>query len=150
MIQTKVKEEIKKAMLEKNEVKLNTLRGVLASFINELVAKGKKPDEELADDDALAVIKRAVKQRRDSIEQFKKGGREDLAKQEEQELEVLNGWLPQMATSEEIKEVVSKKKEELNITDKSKAGMLVGAVMKEMKGNADGGEVKKIVEELLS
>ncbi len=148
MLHTKVKEEIKKAMLEKNEVKLNTLRGLSAAFTNELVAKGKKPEGELNDEEALAVIKKAVKQRKESIEQFKKGGRDDLASREEQELEVLNNWLPQMASPEEIKQVALKKKEELNITDKSKAGMLVGAVMSQLKNRADGKVVKEIVESL--
>jgi hypothetical protein len=150
MIHNKVKEEVKRAMLERNEVKLNTLRGLSAAFTNELVAKGKKPEGELTDEEAVAVIKRAVKQRKESIEQFRKGKREDLATREEQELQILNSWLPRMASSEEIKTMALKKKAELNVTDKSKAGILVGVIMKEMKGNADGSEVKKIVEELLS
>ncbi|NQV88486.1 MAG: GatB/YqeY domain-containing protein, partial [Parcubacteria group bacterium] len=94
------------------------------------------------------IIRRAVKQRKDSIEQFKKGGREDLVKSEESELIILQTYLPQMMSVDEIKKVVETKKTELGITDKSKVGLLMSAIMKELKGKADGGDVKKIVEEL--
>jgi uncharacterized protein len=148
MIQHKVKEEIKKAMIEKNEIKLNTLRGLLSAFINELVAKGIKPQETISDEDALVVIKRSVKQRKESIEQFQKGGRADLVEREEKELKILESWLPQMASSEEIKKIALAKKTEAGINDRNKAGILVGAVMKELKGQADGKAVKEIVESL--
>ncbi|TSC59300.1 MAG: hypothetical protein G01um1014107_373 [Parcubacteria group bacterium Gr01-1014_107] len=137
-------------MLERNQIKLDTLRGLSAAFTNELVTLGRKPQGEVSDEEALTVIKRSIKQRKESIEIFKKGKRDDLVSQEEKELEVLNQWLPQMASSEEIREMVLKKKAELNVTDKSKSGVLIGAVVKELKGKADGSEVKKIVDEILA
>ena len=73
-------------MKARDTVRTDTLRGLLAAFTNELVSKGIKPTEKISDDDALTVIRRAVKQRRDSIEQFRKGNREDLAQKEEMEL----------------------------------------------------------------
>src|SRR3989338_968340 len=76
-------------MLAKETVRLTVTRGLLAAFVNELVAKLRKPTEELKDDEALAVIKRAVKQHKDSIEQFAKGGRQDLVKEEKAELKIL-------------------------------------------------------------
>jgi len=148
MIYQKVREELKKSMLEKNQIKVETLKGLIAGFTNELVAQGKKPQDEVSDKVALTVIKKAVKQRKDSIEQFKKGGRDDLAESEECELEILNEWLPESVSEEEIKKVALAKKEEMGITDKSKSGILVGAVMKELKGQADGNLVKEIVESL--
>lgn len=148
MIQDKIKEQIKEAMRAKDSLKLNTLRGVMAAFTNELVSKGRKPQEELGQEEALAVIKRLVKQRKDSIEQFKKGGRFDLVEIEEKELEILKKYLPEEASEEEIKKTATAKKRELGITDKAKIGILIGAVMKELKGKADGNDVKRITESL--
>lgn len=136
-------------MLEKNRMKLNVIRGLVAALINELVAKRRKPDEMLADDEALAVIRCAVKQRRDSIEQFAAGGRDDLVKQEMTELEILKTYLPQEMSETEITKLAAAKIKALNITDRKDAGKLIGAVMKELKGQADGATVKKVVESLL-
>lgn len=145
-----IKDHIKEAMLAKDSVRLNTLRGILAAFTNEVVAKKRKPDEMLADDEALEVIRRAVKQRKDSISQFRAGGREDLAVDEEAELAILQTYLPTMMSRDEIKIVAEQKKAEMGVTDKSKMGMFMGAVMKELKGRADGDDVKAVVEELLA
>ncbi|NQV88049.1 MAG: GatB/YqeY domain-containing protein, partial [Parcubacteria group bacterium] len=76
MIQKNISEQIKQAMLAKDALRLNVLRGLSSAFVNELVAQKKKPQEEISDEDAIDIIRRAVKQRKDSIEQFKKGGRE--------------------------------------------------------------------------
>ena len=148
MIQQKIREEIKVAMREKDQLVLNTLRGVLAAFTNELVAKGRKPQEELNEAEEIAVLKRLAKQRKESIVQFEKGNRNDLSEVEEKELKIIEKYLPEEIGEEEIRKTALKKKEELNVTDKSKVGILVGAVMKEMKGQADGKTVKDIVESL--
>ncbi|MCH7597553.1 GatB/YqeY domain-containing protein [Patescibacteria group bacterium] len=150
MLHRQIKEEIKGALRERDELRLSVLRGLLASFTNEVIARGRKPDGMLSDEEAIAVIKRAVKQRKESIEQFNKGGRPELAQKEQQELEMLKVYLPEAMSALEIEKVARAKKSELEITDKSKSGLLVGAVMKELKGNADGALVKKIVEGLLS
>src|SRR3989344_3803247 len=138
MIQKNISEQIKQAMLAKNVLRLNVLRGLSSAFVNELVAQKKKPQEKLPDEDVLNVIRRAIKQRKDSIEQFKKGGREDLVKSEEDELAILQIYLPQMMSIDEIKKVVETKKIELCVTDKSKVGPLMSVTMKELKGKADG------------
>jgi len=149
MIQAEIKEDIKKAMKAKDSLRLSVLRSLSASFTNETIAKGKKPDESLADADALAVIKRASNQRKDAISQFRDGGREDLAVGEEAELQILMEYLPTQMSEEEIRKVVEEKKASLNIDDKAKMGILIGAVMKEVGEKADGSAVKKIVEEVL-
>jgi uncharacterized protein YqeY len=143
-----IKEGIKQSMLAKNAVRTGVLRGLLAGFTNELVAKGRKPQEELNDDEVLAVIKRQVKQRKDSIEQFEKGGRQDLVDTEKAELTILETFLPQQMSEEEIIKIAEAKKMEMHITDKAKAGILVGAVMKATGGQADGGVVKRVVDKL--
>ena len=96
----------------------------------------------------MNVIRRAVKQRKDSIEQFTKGRREDLADNERSELQVLETYLPKMMSPEEVIKIAKSKMVELNVTDKSKVGQLMGALMKELKGKADGETVKSAVDEL--
>ena len=150
MLHQQIKDQIKEAMLARDSVRLNTLRGLLAAFTNEAVAKKRKPDEMLSDEEALDVIRRAVKQRKDSVEQFTAGGRTDLAEAEQIELAILEVYLPQMMSRDEIRTVAEQKKTELGVTDKSKMGMFMGAVMKELKGKADGEDVKAVVEELLA
>jgi len=148
MISAKIREDLTASMKAKDQVRTDTLRGLLAAFTNELVAKGIKPTEQISDDDATAVTKRAVKQRRDSIEQFRKGGREDLANKEEQELKILETYMPEQVSREEIERVARATKERMGVTDASKMGILIGAVMKELKGKADGSLVKEVVESL--
>ena len=147
-LQSDIKAQIKEAMLAKDQLRLGVVRGLVAAFTNELVAKQRKPTEELSDEEVLAVIRRAVKQRKDSIEQFKSGGRQDLVDSESAELSVLEKYLPQMMSRDEIKKAAEKKKAELGITDKAKLGQFVGMLMKELKGKADGGDVKAVAESL--
>ncbi len=149
-MQDQIREQIKQAMLAKESDKLTVLRGVLSAFTNELVAKGRTPQDKLTDEEAVAVIRRLAKQRKDSIEQFEKGGRADLADNEKKELVILEAFLPQMMSREEIKKIVEAKKAEMGEVDKSKMGMFTGAVMKELKGKADGADVKAVIDELLA
>lgn len=142
------KAELKKAMKAKDAVRLRTVRSILTALTNELVATGKTPQDWLDDESVLAVIKRLAKQRKESITQYEENGRPELAEPEKEELAVLEGYLPQMMSAEEIMPVAEAKKAELGIDDKAKMGMLVGAVMKELAGKADGGDVKEVVESL--
>lgn len=105
-----VREDMKNAMRAKNEVALTTLRGLLSAFTNELVALKRKPTDVLTDTEALAVIKRAVKQRKDSIEQFTAGNRNDLVESEQAELSIIEAYLPAMASEDDIKRVAEAKK----------------------------------------
>ncbi len=145
-----IKEHLKESMKARDEVRLRTVRGILTAFTNELVATGKKPQDVLPDEQGLAVITRLAKQRKDSIDQFTKGGREDLADIEKVELVVLQTYLPTLMSQEEIRPIAEAKIKELGITDKSKIGMVLGGLMKDLKGKADGGDVKAVVESLLS
>lgn len=146
-LQTDIKTGIKEAMMKKDEVRLTVLRSIQATITNEIIAKKAT---ELVDEDVLTIIRRSVKQHKDSIDQFTKGKRMDLVSSEQAELVVLEEFLPTMMDKAEIKKIAEKKKSELGITDKSKAGMLTGALMKDLKGRADGADVKSVVEELLS
>lgn len=140
---------MKDAMKEKNQPRLMAIRGLLSAFTNEAVSKKYKPDQILTDEEALAVIKRAVKQRKDAMAQFEAGGRADLAENEKGELGYLEKYLPQTMSREEIKKIAEAKKTELGIASKADAGKFTGALMKELKGRADGADVKAVVDELL-
>ncbi len=148
MIQDDIKGKIKEAMIAKDQVRLEVLRGMTAAFTNELVAKGRKPQEVLTDEEALAVIMRLGKQRKDSIEQFQKGGREDLVAEESAQLAVIEEFLPEMMGREAIEQAARAKQAELGIADPAKKGMLMAAVMKDLKGKADGMLVKEVVDGL--
>jgi len=148
MLYEQIKEGVKEAMKARESIRLEVLRGVLASFTNELVATGKTPQDTIDDDTALVVIKRLAKQRKDSIKQFEEGGRQELADKEREELKHLEKFLPETMSKEEIKKIAEAKKTELGVEDKAKMGILMGAVMKELKGKADGGDVKEVVQSL--
>lgn len=147
-IHTELKNSIKEALKAKDEVKLRTVRSVVTACTNTLVATNRTPQEELSDEEVLLVIKKLAKQRKESIAQFEAAGRDDLAVVEKEELAVLEAYLPTLMSREEILPVAEKIKAELKVEDKSKLGILVGAVMKELKGKADGADVKAVVEGL--
>ena len=138
--------QIPEAMRAKDSARLLALRNLKAAFMSEAVTL-KKVDA-LTDDEALAVVKRLVKQRKDSILQFRKGGREEMAKAEEAEQKILESYLPAQMPESEIRKIAEGVRTRLGIMDKTKLGQLIGAVLKETKGKADGGAVKKIAESL--
>lgn len=147
-----IKEQIKEALRAKNTIRLETLRGLNALFTNELFTSPTKA-EFLPDEKAIPLIKRSVKQRKDSIEQFTKGGREDLASKESAELVILESFLPRLLSREEIRVAAHSRIESIkaqgNIDPKG-SGKIVGMIMKELAGKADGSDVKAVVEELLA
>lgn len=136
------------AMRAKDDLRRDTLRGALAAFTNELVAKGRKPTEEMSDNDAVTVLKRLAKQRKEAAEVYTRGGRAELADKELSELKIIESYLPQMASREEIDKVARLKKAELGILAAEDAGRLTGAVMKEFAGTADGNLVKEVIASL--
>lgn len=149
-LQIDIKTHMVEAMKAKDAVKLQTLRGLLSAFTNELVNLKRTPQDALSDEEVLAVIRRAVKQRKDSIEQFVAGGRPELADDEKAELAVLETYLPALMSEEDVMKIALAKKEEMGEIDKSKAGQFMGLLMKELKGKADGDVVKKVVDSLLA
>ncbi len=147
-IQTDLRVSLKEAMKAKDEVRLRTVRSIITACTNELVATGKTPQDELDDAGALAVIKRLAKQRKESIVQYEAANRPELAEPEKAELEILESYLPTLMTQEAIRPIAEAVKAELGVTDKAKLGILVGAVMKKLQGQADGADVKVVVESL--
>lgn len=137
-------------MLAKDQVKLAVVRGLLSAFTNELVNQKRKPDEMLDDETAITVIRKESKKRKDSIAQFETGGRADLAESEKAELALIEVYLPKLMSREEIKPLAEAKKTELGISSKADAGKLMNALMKDLKGKADGADVKAVADEILS
>ena len=148
MLQQKIKDEIKLAMKAKEAVNLEVLRSILAAFTNELIAQKRKPGDELSDDEAILVVQRLAKQHKDSIEQYRSGGRDDLVKQEKEELKYIKTYLPQMMKRDEIKKLAIAKRDKMALTDSSKKGILMGALMKDLKGKAEGSDVKDVLDEI--
>ena len=143
-----IKESIKDAMRAKDQTKLMVLRALSAAFTNEAVNLKRKPDDELTDEEALVVISREGKKRKDAIEQFTAGGRPELAESEQAELVIIESYLPAQMSREEIEVAVKAKKEAMGTVDPSQKGQFIGAVMKDLKGKADGKIVQEIVESL--
>ena len=138
------------AMKAKEPVKLAVMRGLIAACTNELVSKGRGPDGALTEEEVLSLIVRASKQRKDSIEQFEAAGRHELAEPEKAELVIIESYLPATMSREQIETIARAKMAELGASTKADAGKLTGALMKELKGQADGADVKAVVDNLLS
>lgn len=150
MLHDQIKEKIKESMLARDQVLLASYRAILAGITAEVTGRGMKPSESLDDEGVISVITKLVKQRKDAISQFRAAGRDDLADEDQAQLELFETFLPKMMNEEEIEAFAKAKISEMGEIDKSKTGMLLGALMKDLKGKADGADVKKVVEKLLN
>lgn len=143
-----IKNQIKDALRDHDALRLEVLRGLQALFMNEMIAK-KINTPTMKDDDVIAIIKKSVKQRKDSIEQFEKGGRKDLVKKEKAELVILEAFLPATMSQKDIEKLVKEKIKKDGPIDAKKAGQFIGIMIKELKGKADGADIKAIVDKLV-
>lgn len=150
MLHEEIKNNIKEAMKAKDTVRLEVMRGLVTAFTNQLVATSRTPQEMLTDEEAMAVITRLAKQRKDSIDQYTRGGRMDLVAEESAQLAVLEAYLPKLMEKSEVEAIAKAKQSELGITDATKKGMLMSALMKDLKGKADGTVVKEVVDQLFA
>src|SRR3990167_5500754 len=128
-----LKKSIPDALRARDEVRLRTLRSLITAMTNE---------------EAFTVVKRAVNQRKDSIEQFEKASRNDLVEPEKAELAILESYLPAQMSRDEILAVAKAKMAELGVSNKTDTGKFTGTIMKELKGKADGADVKEVVDSL--
>ncbi len=144
----KIKDQIIEALRAHDSIRLEVLRGLQALFTNELIAK-KINTPLLKDEDVIVIIKKSVRQRKDSIEQFEKGGRKDLVKKEKAELKILEEFMPETMSPAEIKKVVLAHIKKDGMPDAKKVGQFMGMIMKELKGKADGADVKIVIEEVV-
>lgn len=147
--QEQIRSDLKDAMRAGDTVKRDVLRMLESAAKN--VAIDKKLDREVVDDAVvLEAVRRAVKQRKDSIEQFEQGGRADLATDEKAELAILEAYLPASLSEEAIRETVRKVISEFGEYSSSDFGKIMGKAMQAINGQAEGDAVKKIVQEVLN
>ena len=145
-LEEKLRNDMKDALKTGQKEKLSTLRTALAQVKDERIKKRT----DLSDEDIIAVLMRAVKSRKDSIEMYKQGGRQDLVDKETAELEVLQSYLPEQMSEEEIKKVIAEIVESSGAADMKDIGKVMGPVMAKLKGKADGKLVQQIARSLLS
>ena len=146
MIREKMEADLKEAMKAKNEIKVSTLRFLKASFVNAQIDK----KGELSDEETIAIIKKQIKQRNESIEGFKKGNRPELADKETKELEILKSYLPEELSSEQLLAFVKEAIEETQAQGPKDMGKVMKVVMAKAKGRADGKVISEMVSKGLS
>jgi len=145
----RVDADLKTAMREKNATKLGVLRLLKAAMTNAAIEKGGA-DSKLGDGDATQVIRKQVKQRQDSIESFEKGGRVELAAKEKEELSILQSYLPQAMSADELSKIVRETIAEVSATSKAQMGAVMKALQAKVAGRADGKTLSAEVQKQLS
>ena len=141
-----IKNDLKQAMLDKNDLVRDTIR----MFLSEVQRFEIDNKEEVDDAKALQIINKMIKQRNDSISQFKEGGREDLADKEQQEVEILSKYKPEQLSEEDITEKVKSAIEETGAESMQDIGKVMGVLKSALAGSADMGLVSKIVKDQLA
>lgn len=147
MLIDRINDDLKKAVLAKDAIKTSTLR-MLKSAID-YAAIDKKKDAR-KDDAVIEIVARQIKQHKDSIAGFTKGGRDDLVEKEKSELEILTAYMPEQLSADELKELVAKTIAEVGAQGPQEMGKVMGALMGQVKGKADGTTVSRMVREALA
>jgi uncharacterized protein YqeY len=143
-LKDRISSDLKEAMRARDQLRLDTLRSALSGFIYKRTEGG----QELSELDELEVVRRLVKQRGDSLTEFEKAGRKDLADKERAEREILLAYLPPQRSAAQIREIVQSVLAELP-ADSRNAGAVMKVVMPQLRGLADGNLVRQIVAEEL-
>ncbi len=142
--------DLKSAMLAKDALRTQTLRSALTAYKNEAIAKGLGPQGALSDAEAVAVFKRLVKSREDSVEQFTKAGYADRASQEQAEIEILKTYLPQMIEGDALKAAVQEAIATSGAQSKKDMGLVMKALQAKHGANYDGKAASQLVQSLLN
>ncbi len=148
MLKHKLQGELKESMLARDVLRTSVLRMLLSALNYYEIQKGGA-GYEATDEDVLAVIAKEAKQRKDSIEEFKKANRPELVDKETKELEMLQVYLPAQMSEDQIREIVKQTISEIGATSAADVGKVMGALMPKVKGKADGGLVSRIVRDNL-
>jgi uncharacterized protein len=144
-VMERLDQDMKQAMKDRAALKLSVIRMVKAALKNEEINKGRL----LSDDEVLTILTRELKQRRESLHEFEKAGREELASKTREEIDVLSAYLPAQLTEDEIRQIVREAIASTNASSKKEMGKVMGAIMPKVKGRADGNLVQRIVSEEL-
>ncbi|MFC7060678.1 GatB/YqeY domain-containing protein [Halobacillus seohaensis] len=146
-ITERLNQDMKTAMKAREKKTLSVIRMVKASLQNEAIKLGK---DELSEEEELTVLSREVKQRKDSLHEFKEAGREDLVEELNQEIEILQVYMPQQLSEQELEQVVQNTIKEVGASSKADMGKVMSVVMPKVKGKADGSKVNQFVLKQLS
>ena len=149
MQKAQLQEELKQSMFARDELKKSVLRMLLSAITYYEIEKGGA-GYNASEEDVMAVTQKQVKQRRDSIEQFQNAGRQELVDRETKELHLLQTYLPEQMSEEEIKKIVNDAISKTNAASMQDIGKVMGIIMPQVKGKADGNIVNKIVRENLA
>ncbi|MBN2983303.1 MULTISPECIES: GatB/YqeY domain-containing protein [Cohnella] len=141
----RLNEDMKQAMKSQDKFRLSTIRMVRASIKNQEIELGRP----LEDNEVLEILGREVKQRKDSLQEFLKAGRDDLSTNLTAEIDIISQYLPEQLNEEEIKAIVTQTIQETGASSKADLGKLMGALMPKVKGRADGKQVNQIVQQFL-
>jgi len=148
MISNTIDQEIKQAMLSKNQVRLRGLRAIKAALLLARTEKGTA--EEVTEEAELKILQRLVKQRKESADIYKQQGREDLSQIEEEEIEVISGFMPKQLDRAEITVIIANLIKASGVTSVKEMGKVMGLANKELAGKADGKLISEIVKEQLA
>ena len=149
MLKQQLKDQLKEAMLAKDELKTSVIRFVLSGITYYEIQKGGA-GYEATDEDVLTVINKEVKQRKASIEQFTAGGRQDLVDKEKAELAILESYLPEQMSEEEVRKYVTEAVAQTGASTPQDMGKVMSSLMPKVKGKADGNLVSRLVREALT
>ncbi len=149
-LKDRIGEDIKSAMKAKDKIRLETVRSIKKVILEKEVALRPKGQDSLTEEQEIEVLSQQAKQRRDSIEQYRNGGREDLAEKEAQELAIIETYLPQQLSDEEINTILDEIITSVGATTAKDLGKVMGVAMKQLKGKADGKKIQGLVKEKLS
>ncbi len=149
-IKDRIISDMKKAMKEQDSFRLQVLRSLKSKLMEKEISERKGGEAKLSDEQAVEVLMKAAKQRKESIEQFKSGGRDDLVESEEKELKLIETYLPEMMNEEEIRDKVKAKIDQIGASDLQDMGKVMGALMSDLKGKAEGSVISRIVKDELS
>ncbi len=140
-------QDMKQAMKNKDKDTLGVVRMVKASIQNESIKLGNK---ELSEEEELTVLSRELKQRKDSLQEFKSAGRDDLVKKLETEINILQEYMPEQISETELEALVQSTIQEVNATSKKDMGKVMSAIMPKVKGQADGARINRLVQKNLN
>ncbi|WP_144865043.1 GatB/YqeY domain-containing protein [Hyella patelloides] len=149
-LKERIGEDIKSAMKAKDKIRLETVRGIKKAIIEKEVALRPKGQDSLTEEQEIELLAQQAKQRRDSIEQYQKAGREDLAEKEQQELAILETYLPKQVDDSELESILDEIIASVGATSAKDLGKVMGTAMKQLKGKADGKKIQALVKSKLS
>ena len=149
-LKEQIGEDIKTVMKAKDKVRLQTVRSIKKAILEKEVELRPQGKDSLAPEQEIELLSQQAKQRRDSIEQFRNAGRDDLADKESQELEVIESYLPAQASDREIEAIVDELIAASGASTMKDLGKVMGPAMKQLKGKADGKKIQALVKSKLS